>query len=499
MLALPVANARSKEILCKIIVFSLLILLVPISSHEPTFFRQKLAATSSASPVLHVGDTWYYLYSGPEGNSREQIIRPDACGPSPCVVDQETSPAWNDTVWIRDWNVSREFYVDHTTPYNFSSVYTPPIHLYDFPLAVGKSWWSNSTATGWYKDHQGNHTQTPISFSIRRIVVNQTTVIVPAGTFDTFLVAQYINDGKQLDEYRWFSIQAKTTVKFMSFNPMTGSLFDSYVMTSYSLVTVQPVLSINSLSPNPARPGQSVRLDYTAMEADGNVTASWVDWGDNSIPDLIFNMTSESMCQRSNPNLNSNNCTIPDNSLVLAQAQKDPSAVVNGSIIIFRPYPQDPAYLVMHRIIKIIPPSTPYGPYTFWTQGDANPVRDSWAYTGGITSNQVIGVYKSTLTPTGPGETYDTHAYPDQGNTPSKSYMIVVNATDENDSHAQTSISETINQDSQQIPIPTPPPPQTVPPISLFILLSIAAAAIIAISTGILLAVRTRKKPREPT
>ncbi|TMI06900.1 hypothetical protein E6H34_09700 [Candidatus Bathyarchaeota archaeon] len=72
-----------------------------------------------------------------------------------------------------------------------------------------------------------------------------------------------------------------------------------------------------------------------------------------------------------------------------------------------------------------------------------------------------------------------------------------MNATDENDSHAQTSISETINQNSQQIPIPTPP--QTVPSISPFILLGIAAATIIAISTGILLAVRTGKKPREAT
>jgi hypothetical protein len=471
-----------------------LVLLVPISSHEPTFLGQKLAATTSASPVVHVGDTWNYIYSGPEGNSREQIVRPNACGPSLCLVDQETNSAWNDTVWVRDWNLSREFYVDHTTPYNSSSVYTPPLHLYDFPLAVGESWWWNTTATGWYTDQLGNHTQT-ISFSIRRTVVNQTTVTVPAGTFDTFLVAQYINNGMQLNEYRWFSLQAKTSVKLLIFDVPTGSLRDSYVMTSYSLATIQPILSINSLSPNPARPGQSIRLDYTAMEVYGNVTATWVDWGDNSIPDLIFNMTSESMCQRVNPSLNSNNCTIPQNSLVLAQAQKDPSAIVNGSIIIFRPYPQDPAYLVMHRIIKVIPPSNSCGPHTFWTQGDANAAPDFWDYTGGITSTQVIGVYKFTLTPTGPGERYDTHAYPDQGSTPSKSYTIVVNATDENDSHAQTSISETINQNSQQNPVPIPSPPQTVPPTSPFIFYGIAAAAIIAISTGILLAIRTRKKP----
>jgi len=473
-----------------------LILLVPISSHEPTFLRQKLAATSSASPVLHVGDTWYYQYSGPEGSSREEIIHSDNCGSISCVVDQETNLAWNDTVWIdRNWNLSREFYIDHTAPYNSSTTYTPPLHLYQFPLAVGKIWWSNSSFASWYTDQTGNHTQPgPYNFAIRRTVVNQTTVTVPAGTFDTYLVAQYINDGKQLNEYRWFSLHAKTSVKLMIFNANTGTLFDSYVMTSYSLATVQPVLSITSLAPNPARPGQPVRLDYTATEAFGNVTATWVDWGDNSVPDLIFNMTSESMCQRANPGLNSNNCTIPGNSLVFAHAQKDPSAIVNGSIIIFRPYPQEPAYLVMHRIIKIIPPSNPYGPYTFWTQGDANPLPDSWDYTGGITSNQVIGVYKSTLTSSGPGERYDTHAYPDQGSTSSRSYTIIVNATDENDSHVQTSIGETISQNSQQIPIPTPTPPQTVPPISPFILLGIAAAALIASSVAILLAVTSRKK-----
>ena len=435
----------------------------------------------------------------------ERIIGYDPynnCGFFSCVIDQETNPLWNDTVWIdHNWNISREYYVDHTVHYNSSTTYTPPLHLYQFPLYVGKTWWSNSTFAGWYTDQTGNHTQPgPYDFSIRRTIVNQTTVTVPAGTFDTFLVAQYVNKGTVLDEYRWFSLQAKTSVKLVVLDRITGLMSDSYLMTSYSLVL--PILHITGLSPNPARPLQSVRLDYTATETGGivGIPATWVDWGDNTIPDLIFNMTSSSMCQRTQPYLYSNDCTVARNSLVLAQAQKDPSTIVNGSIIIFRPYPQDPAYLVMHRIIKVIPPSDPSGQYSFLTQGDANPGPDYWNSPGGIPSNQVIGVYQSTLASAGHGQRYDTHTYPGQGNIPSSIYTITVNATDENDSHTQTTATENVIQNFIQPPTPSssPTPPQTYSPISPFLIAGAAVAVLIAISAAVLLTVRTKKKYSQP-
>jgi hypothetical protein len=68
---------------------------------------------------------------------------------------------------------------------------------------------------------------------------------VPAGTFDTFLVARYVQSGTILHEYRWFSTLAKTSVKWEIFDQVTHAVSDSYVMMSYSLA------AIPGPSPNP--------------------------------------------------------------------------------------------------------------------------------------------------------------------------------------------------------------------------------------------------------
>jgi hypothetical protein len=221
--------------LIKLAIF-LILLLVPFMSHGTQDSNLSVTlAQSSSIPVLNVGDTWHYHYSGPEQDSTELILRNDNCGSAQCVVDQETNPAWNDTVWLtEDWNLSREYYVDHTTSYNSSTLFTPALQQYPFPLQTGKSWWWNSTATGWYKDQSGNHTDTG-KFSILRKVINETTVTVPAGTFDTFLVARYVKNGTLLNQYRWFSTQVKTSVRWEILDTNTGAFIDSYAMTSYSL------------------------------------------------------------------------------------------------------------------------------------------------------------------------------------------------------------------------------------------------------------------------
>lgn len=203
-------------------------------------------AQTSATPILRVGDTWHYHYTGSEHDSTEAIVRSETCGLVQCVVDQENNPAWNDTVVVtEDWNLSREYFADHTTPFNSSSLYSPALHLYQFPLQTGESWWWNSSISGWYKDQTGNHTQTG-KFSIMRKVINQTTVTVPAGNFDTVLVAGYVNNGTVLNQYRWFSSLAKTSVKWVTFDIHTGAVLNSYMMSSYSLAIVP------SPSPNPS-------------------------------------------------------------------------------------------------------------------------------------------------------------------------------------------------------------------------------------------------------
>lgn len=231
--------------LSKFAVFSILVLLL-IASHGLQSSASLILVPLYSPPLLNLGDIWHYRYSGPAHNSTEQILRRESCASATCVVDQETNSAWNDTVWLnQDWNLSREYYVNRTTPFNYSYAYTPAIQLYPFPLEAGKSWWWNTTVTGWNTDQFGNHTQTS-QFSNLRKVVNETIVTVPAGTFDTFLVVEYTRSGTLLHEYRWFSTQVKTSVKWESFDQNTGVVSDSYVMTSYSLAVTNPtILGLN--------------------------------------------------------------------------------------------------------------------------------------------------------------------------------------------------------------------------------------------------------------
>jgi len=104
------------------------------------------------------------------------------------------------------------------------------------------------------------------------------------------------------------------------------------------------------------------------------------------------------MCQRLNPTLHTDACTLEIGALIVIRGL-DPATITNGTIIIFRPYPATPDYLVVHRVIKVNPPSTSiYNQYTFWTEGDANGVQDGWDQpNGGIPGSQVVGVYQATI------------------------------------------------------------------------------------------------------
>lgn len=112
----------------------------------------------------------------------------------------------------------------------------------------------------------------------------------------------------------------------------------------------------------------------------------------------ILVVSSGSMCQRLNPVLHSNACTLEIGALIVIRGQ-DPATISNGTIIIFRPYPATPDYLVVHRVIKVYSPSnSSYNEYTFWTEGDANGVQDGWdQVNGGIPASQVVGVYQATI------------------------------------------------------------------------------------------------------
>src|SRR2546421_10908496 len=115
----------------------------------------------------------------------------------------------------------------------------------------------------------------------------------------------------------------------------------------------------------------------------------------------ILVVSSGSMCQRLNPTLHTNACTLEIGALIVIRGE-DPATITNGTIIIFRPFPSTPDYLVVHRVMKIVPQSSPDGQYDFFTRGDANPysvgVYDSWSGPGGsVPGSQIVGVYQTTI------------------------------------------------------------------------------------------------------
>jgi hypothetical protein len=182
-------------------------------------------------------------------------------------------------------------------------------------------------------------------------------------------------------------------------------------------------------------------LNFTVQDPNGNITATWVDWGDGSNPDLIFNMTSTGMCQAPGTGM----CAIAPGDLLFAKPE-NPSSIVNGSIIIFRPYLSNPDFLVAHRVVWIFPPNSTSNQYVFWTKGDGNSSIDYWNATVGTAANQVVAVYQYTTLPLGsPIDRTDTHAYRVLGGLSSRIFTVTVNATDYNGSQAQFTTTETIN------------------------------------------------------
>src|SRR5256885_11656173 len=115
----------------------------------------------------------------------------------------------------------------------------------------------------------------------------------------------------------------------------------------------------------------------------------------------ILAVSAGSMGQRLNPTLHTGACTLEIGALMVMRGE-DPATISNGTIIIFRPFPSTPDYLVVHRVMKIVPQSSPDGQYDFFTRGDANPysvgVYDSWSGPGGsVPGSQIVGVYQATI------------------------------------------------------------------------------------------------------
>jgi signal peptidase I len=99
------------------------------------------------------------------------------------------------------------------------------------------------------------------------------------------------------------------------------------------------------------------------------------------------------------------NCTLPVGALIVIRGQAPDTVVAGppptGSIIVFRPYPSQPDFLVVHRVRHVnIANQTGKG-YFFVTQGDnyvTNPGPDNWpGYPNGVPYSAVVGTYLYTI------------------------------------------------------------------------------------------------------
>ncbi len=123
-------------------------------------------------------------------------------------------------VFHRDVEAYRKGFVTNTDTYN--RTWSPPLEDYQFPMSVGQSWTSSSTVTG-SDTHFSSTSQDPKTTNIAPInlkaafsVVGNSTVSVPAGTFDCFEIKGSYQNGRSFDEE--FSIDLANTVKETSFD-----------------------------------------------------------------------------------------------------------------------------------------------------------------------------------------------------------------------------------------------------------------------------------------
>jgi signal peptidase I len=114
-------------------------------------------------------------------------------------------------------------------------------------------------------------------------------------------------------------------------------------------------------------------------------------------PYPILVVSSGSMCQRDNSALQSTQCTLPIGALIVIHGVS-PSSISNGSIIVFMNDPANPGFLVVHRVVGIVPAaSSVYNEVSFKTKGDANPGADCWTPTCYVPGSWVVGVYMFTI------------------------------------------------------------------------------------------------------
>jgi len=301
----------------RLVAISILLLFLPYSytgGMPVKAFPHANVPLATPAPVLRQGDIWHYNLTI-EGSSNESIRRTVRCGNTHCIVDNEVNIGFNDTRWIvpGNWSLVREYCVG-CDGFNVitNTTYNPPRQLFAFPLQTGQSWWWNGTVSGRTSAANMNFSK-PVS--LLRKVINETSVTVHAGTFDTFLVAEYNQSGIVPDEYSWFSLEAETSVKAVSLDS-TGGIIDSRELISYRIVGVSP--------------GEFVRLGDISVDYESNDTtpglAGSTLTGVDSIQANIQNVTGASVTLEIVSNFKNGTQSIITNTTNLSSGSPPPAS-----------------------------------------------------------------------------------------------------------------------------------------------------------------------------
>ncbi len=124
--------------------------------------------------------------------------------------------------------------------------------------------------------------------------------------------------------------------------------------------------------------------------------------------------------------------------------------------------------------------------------GDANLAEDPWDVSG-VPPSSIVGVYQYTLpTPAGTSDArYNTHTYPNLGDSRSQANTIHVNAADNNGMASFQTVTETVSD----FPPPVPAAPDTILGLSpTLFYTSVGVAIAVILTLGVVVALQRKRR-----
>ncbi len=193
----------------------------------------KVRGEASTPPALKIRDTWKYAYNN-NVTSIASVIGisiPCATGVNDvCTVNVEESSSQANYQWLLpDWSLVKDNLTRSGASQN--DTFSPPAPIYSWPLTVGKTWTISSAIQTTVVTADGVQTNSTVWNQTRKVSAEE-TITVPAGTFDTFVIDGFDSVSQRQVLRRWYSYQAKTSVRAEFFNPSNGAITSSFELVS---------------------------------------------------------------------------------------------------------------------------------------------------------------------------------------------------------------------------------------------------------------------------